>query len=296
MRWIGPISDHERRRPRARASATLIPPTPMKRLREDVYALRFARDEGLGLVLVRSARSFVAWKRSSSALIALSGTVASCSRRRRRRRASRRRSAHDRRCDSRGGSERASARRRAAARSCRSPRSSRARAATGAKRISPSTRAQRRPRASSSRRSSWRGRGRPRRETRAGSAACSPASAASHRPPTGPGACRALPRARSPGRGTAVRAPRRATSSIAITRNATSSFVRTVAGVRATMRTSRLSIRGAPPSVAAISSSAHAPSEAVAPTDDTISHFPLIFCTLWSTPTTFATFPVFTSM
>ena len=38
------------------------------------------------------------------------------------------------------------------------------------------------------------------------------------------------------------------------------------------------------------------PSEAVAPTDDTISHFPLIFCTLWSTPTTFATFPVLMSM
>ena len=70
MRWIGPISDHERMRPRPRASATLIPPTPMKRLREDVYALRFAAIRALVCVPVRSARSLVALKRSSSALIA----------------------------------------------------------------------------------------------------------------------------------------------------------------------------------------------------------------------------------
>ena len=35
VRWIGPISDHARTKPRMRASATLPAPTAMKTLRED---------------------------------------------------------------------------------------------------------------------------------------------------------------------------------------------------------------------------------------------------------------------
>ena len=83
-------------------------------------------------------------------------------------------------------------------------------------------------------------------------------------------------------------------------------LVRTFAGTRATARTSRFSM---PTSAAhllgaggarALQAAPWPPSatgsDRVHPAESTISHLPLIFCTLWLTPTTFTTFAVFGSM
>ena len=69
MRWIGPISDHERRRPRPSASVTLTAPTATKRFRDELYALRLAAISAERLCRWRAARVGLTRSRSRSAAV-----------------------------------------------------------------------------------------------------------------------------------------------------------------------------------------------------------------------------------
>ena len=90
-------------------------------------------------------------------------------------------------------------------------------------------------------------------------------------------------------------------------RNATSSFVRTFAGTPATARTTRLSMPASAVHLLGADGASSASGRAMGlldyglstafdPAESTISHLPLIFCTLWLTETTFTTLAVFGSM
>ena len=110
-------------------------------------------------------------------------------------------------------------------------------------------------------------------------------------------------RARSPGRGSAVRAPRRGRAARRSrgTRRA-ASCARSPARARPRGRVGcpsrgrrRLRAWAAPQASSCVTHPVTAEQRSPRPSR-TISHLPLIFCTLWSTPTTFTTFPVLTSM
>ena len=71
MRWIGPMSDHERTNPSSSARTIAPAATPMNRFRELAYALAFWAIRSSVFAVVALASSVASWLRSMASCSAL---------------------------------------------------------------------------------------------------------------------------------------------------------------------------------------------------------------------------------